>query len=130
MLKVLDFILFHNLIILNFLYIHLLCPQQTDDITTMEDINEEESTDSGSEEEGESPEFVPSAWDKYAIPMKSALRSPEKTLEKPDKKSKAVWFKKQKYHCVYEYPKEPEAPILQSYDIWKPTVDFTTLAGK
>lgn len=93
----------------------------------MEDVNEEESTDSGSEEEGETPEFVPSAWDKYAIPMKSSLRSPEKTLEKPDKKSKAVWFKKQKYHCVYEYPKEPEA---QNYDMWKPSDEIMNFGKK
>lgn len=46
----------------------------------MEDIREEEMTDSsGSDGEGDSPEFVPSAWDKYAIPAKSALRSPERS---------------------------------------------------
>lgn len=46
----------------------------------MEDINEEETSESsGSDGEGDSPEFVPSAWDKYALPVKSALRSPEKT---------------------------------------------------
>lgn len=35
-----------------------------------------------SEEDRETPEFVPSAWDKFAMPIKSALRSPEKTLTK------------------------------------------------
>lgn len=96
---------------------------------------------SGSEGEDECPEFVPSAWDKYATPTKSALRSPEKTLERDkeekvqdqrtpkEKKSKGVWFKKQKYHCVYEYPREPESPVLQSYDLWKPTPDYATLSG-
>lgn len=48
----------------------------------MEDIQEEsgESCSSGDDDdEGDGPEFVPSAWDKYATPTKSALRSPEKT---------------------------------------------------
>lgn len=46
----------------------------------MEDIREEDMTESsGSDGEADSPEFVPSAWDKYAIPIKSALRSPEKS---------------------------------------------------
>lgn len=49
----------------------------------MENIEEEDSDESDGE--GESPEFVPSAWDKYATPTKSALRSPEKTLEKSEK---------------------------------------------
>jgi hypothetical protein len=58
-----------------------------EDIQPMEGIQEETSSESsGSDEDGESPEFVPSAWDKYATPTKSALRSPEKTLEKTDKK--------------------------------------------
>lgn len=53
----------------------------------MEGIQEETSSESSGsdEEDGDSPEFVPSAWDKYATPTKSALRSPEKTLEKTDK---------------------------------------------
>lgn len=123
-----------------------------DYVTPMENIQEEEtmvadsnrdssSSSSGSEGEDECPEFVPSAWDKYATPTKSALRSPEKTLERnkeekvedentpKEKKSKGVWFKKQKYHCVYEYPREPESPVLQSYDLWKPTPDYATLSG-
>lgn len=47
----------------------------------MEDIQEEsgESCSSSDDDEGDGPEFVPSAWDKYATPTKSALRSPEKT---------------------------------------------------
>ena len=85
-----------------------------------------------SDGEEECPEFVPSAWDKYATPIKSALRSPEKSLEKTtrkDKKPKGVWFKKQKYHCVYEYPREPDSPILQSYDLWKQSPNFSLLTG-
>lgn len=96
----------------------------------MEENDGESSESTGSEEEGDGPEFVPSAWDKYAMPAKSAMRSPEKTLEKPDKKSKGVWFKKQKYHCVYEYPKEPESPILQSCDLWKPAMNYPGFSGK
>lgn len=105
--------------------------QQIGEINPIDDLPEDESTESSSISDGdsESPEFVPSAWDKYATPTKSALRSPEKTLEKPEKKTKAVWFKKQKYHCVYEYPREPESPVLQGWDFWKPTQDFSTLAG-
>lgn len=34
------------------------------------------------DEDRETPEFVPSAWDKFAMPIKSALRSPEKTLNR------------------------------------------------
>ncbi|EEZ99620.2 uncharacterized protein LOC103313170 isoform X2 [Tribolium castaneum] len=99
-----------------------------EDIHPMEGIQEETSSESsGSDDDGESPEFVPSAWDKYAIPAKSALRSPEKTLEKTDKKkAKGVWFKKQKYHCVYEYPREPESPVLHSFDLWKPQPDYSS----
>lgn len=54
----------------------------------MDDITEEgtsDSSDSSTDDECETPEFVPSAWDKYAIPTKSALRSPEKTMEKTEK---------------------------------------------
>ncbi|KAK5642085.1 hypothetical protein RI129_008252 [Pyrocoelia pectoralis] len=90
---------------------------------TMDDIDEVSTETSDEDEDGDSPEFVPSAWDKYATPTKSALRSPEKTLEKTEiksKKQKGVWFKKQKYHCVYEYPREPESPIVNSYDLWQP----------
>lgn len=58
-----------------------------DDIKPMEDVSEENSSESSgsTDDECETPEFVPSAWDKYAIPTKSALRSPEKTMEKADK---------------------------------------------
>ncbi|XP_023311897.1 uncharacterized protein LOC108913857 isoform X2 [Anoplophora glabripennis] len=104
-----------------------------EDVKPMEGIAEESTDDESdvssgtSDEEGEAPEFVPSAWDKFATPMKSALRSPEKTLGKTEKnKSKGVWFKKQKYHCVYEYPREPESPVLQSHDLWKPQLDYSS----
>ncbi|XP_074032381.1 uncharacterized protein isoform X3 [Leptinotarsa decemlineata] len=95
-----------------------------------EDAYEESDISSTfSDEEGETPEFVPSAWDKFAIPGKSVLRSPEKIVNKSEeKKPKGVWFKKQKYHCIYEYPKEPESPVLQSHDLWKPQPDFKSFA--
>ncbi|KAJ8919682.1 hypothetical protein NQ315_006210, partial [Exocentrus adspersus] len=94
---------------------------------TEESTDESEMSSGTSDEEGEVPEFVPSAWDKFATPSKSALRSPEKSMEKSEKnKSKGVWFKKQKYHCVYEYPREPESPILQSQDLWKPQLDYSS----
>lgn len=48
-----------------------------------EDAYEESDVSSSFSDEEETPEFVPSAWDKFAIPSKSALRSPEKTLTKP-----------------------------------------------
>ncbi|XP_055384516.1 putative uncharacterized protein DDB_G0282133 isoform X3 [Condylostylus longicornis] len=66
---------------------------------------------SSSEYEGE---FVPSSWDSMAQPSRSALKSPDKNnsnLEKPqqnanEKKRRNVVFKKQRYHSVYEYPRE------------------------
>lgn len=58
---------------------------------------------SGSGSEGDEVEFVPSSWDCRAAPSKSSLRSLEQTP--PDSKKRVV-FKRQKYHCVYEYPKE------------------------
>ncbi|VEN51034.1 unnamed protein product [Callosobruchus maculatus] len=98
-----------------------------EDIKPMECIREgtnEESDISSTfseDEDGETPEFVPSAWDKFAMPGKSALRSPEKVPKRSEeKKSKAVWFKKQKYQCVYEYPMEPDSPVSQTTDLWKP----------
>ncbi|XP_050314355.1 uncharacterized protein LOC126748868 isoform X2 [Anthonomus grandis grandis] len=106
-----------------------------EDVKPMEEIIEETTesdvSSNSSDEEKDNLEFVPSAWDKFATPTKSALRSPEKTLERPEmkKKPKGVWFKKQKYHCVYEYPREPESPILQSQDLWKPPVDLATFTG-
>ncbi|KAJ8682704.1 hypothetical protein QAD02_018496 [Eretmocerus hayati] len=76
--------------------------------------------DYGSDEEDEE-EFTPSAWDANLAPHRSALRSPDKSLRSGDQK-KSVCFKKQRYQCVYEYPKEtpPEnqSPTVSS---WKPT---------
>lgn len=99
--------------------------KHTEQISPLDEIREEsEDTSSGSDvdDDADGIEFVPSAWDKYALPAKSALRSPEKTLEL---KRKGVWFKKQKYHCIYEYPKEPESPLTQqNYDLWQPAPEY------
>ncbi|RLU17144.1 hypothetical protein DMN91_011213 [Ooceraea biroi] len=68
----------------------------------------EQEEDLGVEDEEEEEEFTPSAWNAALAPHRSALRSPDKTLKSGvsmDQK-KSVWFKKQRYHCVYEYPKE------------------------
>ncbi|KAH9640071.1 hypothetical protein HF086_016002, partial [Spodoptera exigua] len=110
------------------------------------------SADSGSGSEGDEVEFVPSSWDCRAAPSKSSLRSLEQTtpttislsiqrsrLQSLSKSigcvlqdnKKRVVFKRQKYHCVYEYPREvadieansPAAylPDLSTYSEWDPT---------
>ncbi|XP_023943222.2 uncharacterized protein LOC112049523 isoform X2 [Bicyclus anynana] len=85
------------------------------------------SGDSASGSEGDEVEFVPSSWDCRAAPSKSSLRS----LEQPQDSKKRVVFKRQKYHCVYEYPREaadvdadsPAAylPDFSTYSEWDPT---------
>ncbi|XP_026333019.1 uncharacterized protein LOC113240032 isoform X3 [Hyposmocoma kahamanoa] len=85
------------------------------------------SGDSGSGSEGDEVEFVPSSWDCLAAPSKSSLRSLEQAP--PDSKKRVV-FKRQKYHCVYEYPREVAdidthspayLPDLSTYCDWDPT---------
>ncbi|CAG5051856.1 unnamed protein product [Parnassius apollo] len=77
--------------------------------------------------EGDEVEFVPSSWDCRAAPAKSSLRSLEQAA--PDNKKRVV-FKRQKYHCVYEYPREvadvdAESPAFlpdfSTYSEWDPT---------
>ncbi|XP_068632175.1 uncharacterized protein [Battus philenor] len=77
--------------------------------------------------EGDEVEFVPSSWDCRAAPAKSSLRSLEQAT--PDSKKRVV-FKRQKYHCVYEYPREvadvdAESPAClpdySTYSEWDPT---------
>ncbi|XP_013199702.1 uncharacterized protein LOC106142481 isoform X2 [Amyelois transitella] len=84
------------------------------------------SCGSGSGSEGDEVEFVPSSWDCRAEPAKSSLRRHEAT---PDSKKRVV-FKRQKYHCVYEYPREVAdldahspayLPDLSTYTEWDPT---------
>ncbi|KAK0166354.1 hypothetical protein PV328_004780 [Microctonus aethiopoides] len=87
-------------------------------------IDEEEPAEEEEEEEedDEEEEFTPSAWDATLAPHRSALRSPEKTYKAGDQK-KNVWFKKQRYHCVYEYPKETPVSDCQAQPTttWEPT---------
>ncbi|XP_024869072.1 uncharacterized protein LOC112452873 isoform X3 [Temnothorax curvispinosus] len=72
--------------------------------TTSAELEEELAVEDEEEEE----EFTPSAWNAALAPHRSALRSPDKTLKSGDEldQKKSVWFKKQRYQCVYEYPKE------------------------
>ncbi|CAD1469600.1 unnamed protein product, partial [Heterotrigona itama] len=88
----------------------------------VEDEIDAEEEGEGEEEEEEEEEFTPSAWNATLEPHRSALRSPDKTLKSNDQK-KSVWFKKQRYHCVYEYPKETMAIETQGEPTttWEPT---------
>ncbi|CAK9833376.1 Serine/threonine-protein kinase LMTK1 [Anthophora retusa] len=90
------------------------------DVGVEDEIEPEE--DAGEEDEEEEEEFTPSAWNATLAPHRSALRSPDKTLKSSDQK-KSVWFKKQRYHCVYEYPKETLATETQgeTTTTWEPT---------
>ncbi|XP_029169568.1 uncharacterized protein LOC114939422 isoform X2 [Nylanderia fulva] len=87
---------------------------EDDEATSTPTANTElEEEELGVEEDEEEEEFTPSAWNATLAPHRSALRSPDKTLKSGDQK-KSVWFKKQRYHCVYEYPKE--TPPVDSQD--------------
>ncbi|XP_014213844.1 intracellular protein transport protein USO1-like isoform X2 [Copidosoma floridanum] len=90
---------------------------------------DEKDDDDDDDDEEEEEEFTPSAWDATLAPHRSALRSPDKSLRTGDQK-KSVWFKKQRYHCVYEYPKEtptqaPNVPAWEptSYTDWEEMID-------
>ncbi|XP_012226188.1 uncharacterized protein [Linepithema humile] len=76
-----------------------------DEASMATSVELEEELGAEGEDEEEEEEFTPSAWNAALAPHRSALRSPDKTLKSGDQK-KSVWFKKQRYHCVYEYPKE------------------------
>ncbi|XP_044005406.1 protein PFF0380w-like isoform X2 [Aphidius gifuensis] len=88
-----------------------------------EKIDEEEAADDGDDDDDEEEEFTPSAWDATLAPHRSALRSPEKKTTKTGDQKKNVWFKKQRYHCVYEYPKETPVSDCQGQagTTWEPT---------
>ncbi|XP_011304266.1 uncharacterized protein [Fopius arisanus] len=86
------------------------------------------------EDDDEEEEFTPSAWDATLAPHRSALRSPEKNVKSGEfcvfscsqdelDQKKNVWFKKQRYHCVYEYPKETQSSDFPSpaATTWEPT---------
>lgn len=49
-------------------------------------------------------------------------------VRKMFQKKPKVWFKKQKYHCIYEYPKEPESPVFQKEVQWHN--DLRTFQGE
>ncbi|XP_076169719.1 uncharacterized protein LOC143147894 isoform X2 [Ptiloglossa arizonensis] len=87
-----------------------------------EEDDEEEEVEEEEDDDEEEEEFTPSAWNATLAPHRSALRSPDKTLKSGDQK-KSVWFKKQRYHCVYEYPKETLATDTQgeTTTTWEPT---------
>ncbi|XP_052120123.1 uncharacterized protein LOC113205464 isoform X2 [Frankliniella occidentalis] len=76
----------------------------------MEEEEDEDNSGSSSctSDSEDDTEFVPSAWDSQATPSRSALRSPEKKVEVNNtvEHKKNVSFKRQRYHCVYEYPRE------------------------
>ncbi|XP_075231621.1 uncharacterized protein LOC142330294 isoform X2 [Lycorma delicatula] len=82
----------------------------------MECIDEEDEDEIADDSSSASAtEFIPSTWDHGATPSKSALRTPDKKQDS----LKRVCFKKQKYHCVYEYPREPSES--EDDDIESPT---------
>jgi tyrosine kinase 2 len=81
-------------------------------IAEEEEDEDEDEDDDGSSSSGSGTEFIPSAWNREATPNRSALRSPEK---KSDHK-KNVSFKKQKYHSVYEYPRETSDSDSEGFD--------------
>ncbi|XP_026490924.2 uncharacterized protein LOC113397010 isoform X1 [Vanessa tameamea] len=101
-------------------------PSCTDEGAAEGEAPSSASGDSGSGSEGDEVEFVPSSWDCLAAPSKSSLRS----MEQPPDNKKRVVFKRQKYHCVYEYPREaPDAdadspaaylPDYSTYSEWDP----------
>nr|XP_018916897.1 PREDICTED: uncharacterized protein LOC109043959 [Bemisia tabaci] len=67
-----------------------------------EEDSVEKDDDYDDEDDEDTAEFVPSSWNSQATPIKSALKSPEMKSEP----KKSVSFKRQRYHCVYEYPRE------------------------
>ncbi|KAJ9591248.1 hypothetical protein L9F63_002213, partial [Diploptera punctata] len=77
-----------------------------------EDEDDDDDDADGSSSSGSGTEFVPSAWNSEATPNRSALRSPDKKSEQ----KKNVSFKKQKYHCVYEYPRETSDSDSEGFD--------------
>ncbi|XP_073976971.1 uncharacterized protein isoform X3 [Rhodnius prolixus] len=87
-----------------------------------EDENAEGESDSDdNSSEGSGTEFVPSTWNASATPAKSSIRSPDTPVKSEKKK---VIFKKEKYQCIYEYPREP-SDDEESPEPWQtPVVAF------
>ncbi|CAH1397361.1 unnamed protein product [Nezara viridula] len=111
---------------------------KNDDIIggAMERIEEEDedcSSCNGSDTSSETSsgtEFVPSTWNSMAIPMKSALK-----VNAPQKKNeqKRVVFKKEKYQCIYEYPREESDNEEEEFSpgMWQtptPVFDYSVFA--
>ncbi|XP_059607479.1 uncharacterized protein LOC132255444 isoform X2 [Phlebotomus argentipes] len=73
------------------------------------------SEDCSSDVEGE---FIPSCWDSMALPVRSAMKSPDKSSS--GKNQRNVIFKVQMYHSVYEYPREvvPLSPAYSEPKVW------------
>lgn len=76
----------------------------------MERIDEEDEDETSSSSDGDtssesssSAEFVPSTWNAMAVPLRPALRTSPAQKKNGNKR---VVFKKEKYQCVYEYPRE------------------------
>ncbi|XP_046402298.1 uncharacterized protein LOC124168207 [Ischnura elegans] len=100
---------------------------------------EGEKDDGASDSSGSIMEFIPSVWNSAAEPSHSSLRSPDrKSDEDVEDQKKNVSFKRQKYHCVYEYPKEEasdsesecqDSPTRRRWDVQQiPPFDYSSFA--
>uniref|UniRef100_A0A161MZL6 Serine-rich adhesin for platelet isoform x4 n=1 Tax=Triatoma infestans TaxID=30076 RepID=A0A161MZL6_TRIIF len=86
-----------------------------------ENAEDESESDDDNSSEGSGTEFIPSTWNALATPSKSSIRSPDTPVKNEKKK---VIFKKEKYQCIYEYPREP-SDDEDSPETWQtPSVAF------
>ncbi|XP_059477234.1 uncharacterized protein LOC132197739 isoform X2 [Neocloeon triangulifer] len=108
-------------------------PTKTFETFNAMDVIEEEDEDDRSSCSSSETEFIPSSWNSEATPNRSSLRSPERKSEL----KKNVSFKKEKYHHVYEYPREPsdtevdDSVFADSRKRWETSqnaVDYATYA--
>ncbi|XP_014271837.1 uncharacterized protein [Halyomorpha halys] len=98
--------------------------EEDEDCSSCNDSDTSSETSSGTE-------FVPSTWNAMAIPMKSALK-----VNTPQKKNeqKRVVFKKEKYQCIYEYPREESDNEEEEFSpvMWQtpttPVFDYSVFA--
>ncbi|KAF6202060.1 hypothetical protein GE061_004457 [Apolygus lucorum] len=94
-----------------------------------EDNHEGSESEDDSASEGSGTEFVPSTWNAMATPTKSSIKSPASSATKSE--GKRVIFKKEKYQCIYEYPREP-SDDEDSPDPWQTpnssVFDYSTFA--
>ncbi|KAI5698154.1 hypothetical protein M8J75_002485 [Diaphorina citri] len=84
--------------------------------STLESSPDRDSDSEDDDDDDEiNEEFVPSSWNCDATPAKSLLKI-KKNSEEP---KKSVCFKKQRYHCVYEYPREESPhPASRGLHLW------------